>query len=1043
MNSVASPLRIILIFATVVIVAIFVTPRLSLDLMTSAKSTEVNITFYLSNSSPDVVEQQATALLENAFSQLSQLKNIQSFSRYNSGQISLTFDKTADMQIKQMEVSALIHRTFAHLPPGTSYPAISASLNGDYNKYNTPFIIFSISAPLQPFQIKRTVEAAYYKTLSGIPGISRMMVTGPENTQLTIEYDIDKCQAYHINPVILGGILKKNIATTHLGSIKGQDGNAFFLQIQSSVYNETDIENLLLPTSSGSFIHLKDIATVIKEERETSDYYRINGKNSVNLYITAREGENRITLANKIKTIVNQTAKDLPKGFEVRLERDDAQSLIIEMYRDYKHVAISLGVLLIFVLVIYRAWRPVFILVIGLLMNIALIIIITWLFNISIHLYTVSGVAIAFGIMISNAIVMMDHYFQSRTRKAFLSLLSTTLITMASLIVMLHISENDSHLSDLSGVMISALTASLLVALWFTPAIYELFNEKSRPLKKGMFSSFLNRKRNFILYTRYYWVTSFLAKYKKLFFTSLVLLFGLPLFMLPAKWEGDKWYNDLYNNSLGSDKYKEDIKPVVDKLTGGTFRLFVNNISGNAGYREATETKLYVNGELPYGSTGEQLNTIFKDFETYLQTVPGIDKYVTRVFSGQLGNIEISFKKGYNNLPYQLKSRLVARSMDWGGVDWTIVGVGIGFSNTSSEENPSFKVNLLGYNYDELNKQVYLLATKLKMHKRVQNITINEKKEGDDKTAKEFTLELDSKKMALLQTNKFEILSHINALSRPSRPQLYIPLENKYYPVLLKEKNASVYSNYTLMNEPLVVSNTKSVRIKELGILDTLATLGIIRKINRQYVQTLSFDFLGAPQFGSNYLDEVLEDMRKEMPLGFSVDRKENEGREPETSKYQYSLLLLMAIIAYFISSIQFGNLYQPLIIAVSIPVSFIGSFLMFAMNDFYFDQGGQVAFILLAGLSVSAVIHIVNDFNIVKKENKSKNVLNKLIIKVVIKKVYAILFATVAVCCGLIPFLMEGTDEVFWFSLAAVITGGMLASLFAVFVVVPVLLWK
>ena len=112
-------------------------------------------------------------------------------------------------------------------------------------------------------------------------------------------------------------------------------------------------------------------------------------------------------------------------------------------------------------------------------------------------------------------------------------------------------------------------------------------------------------------------------------------------------------------------------------------------------------------------------------------------------------------------------------------------------------------------------------------------------------------------------------------------------------------------------------------------------------------------------------------------------------------------------------------------------------------MNDFYFDQGGQIAFILLTGLSVSAVIHIVNDFNVAKKENKNNNGLNNLIIKVIIESAHAILFATIAVCCGLVPFLMEGAEVVFWFSLAAVLTGGVLASLFAVYVVVPVLFWK
>lgn len=58
----------------------------------------------------------------------------------------------------------------------------------------------------------------------------------------------------------------------------------------------------------------------------------------------------------------------------------------------------------------------------------------------------------------------------------------------------------------------------------------------------------------------------------------LILLFGLPVFMLPDKVEGEGRATEWYNKTLGSSTYKEKIKPIVDKALGGSLRLFIQKV---------------------------------------------------------------------------------------------------------------------------------------------------------------------------------------------------------------------------------------------------------------------------------------------------------------------------------------------------------------------------------------------------------------------------------------------------------------------------------
>lgn len=146
--------------------------------------------------------------------------------------------------------------------------------------------------------------------------------------------------------------------------------------------------------------------------------------------------------------------------------------------------------------------------------------------------------------------------------------------------------------------------------------------------------------------------------------------------------------------------------------------------------------------------------------------------------------------------------------------------------------------------------------------------------------------------------------------------------------------------------------------------------------------------------------------------------------------------MLILGI--FFIGAVLFENLKQPFHIISVIPISFIGLFLIFSLFDFYFDQGGYAAFVLLGGLSVNAAIFIVNDLN-----NKTRGAYNRNVIKALGGKAIPILLTVLSTCFGLVPFIMEGQNEIFWFSLAIGTIGGLMFSLVGVFVVLPVLLWK
>jgi multidrug efflux pump subunit AcrB len=1048
-NNIISSFRIVILFTAIILCVFIVVPKLNVNLIPEKESQTLLVSFSLPNNSPDIVEQQATSLLENGLSQLSQLKKIVSVSRYNSGYVELQFDKTADIQFKQFEIALLLRQLYPKLPISTSYPLIAVADHAG-KRGNSPLLTFSIYAPEQPLQIKKNAEDAFKQAIDNISGIQKAYFSGVNNLQFAIRYNMDKCHVWHVDPGVIGNTLKMFFKNVYPGTVATEKGEQLFLKIPAATASINILENLLLVNDKGNPIRLKDLASVVIEEKEAEAYFRISDKNSVAFHVWSKDGENKILLGRKIKSAIEEAKKLLPAGYETHILYDDTEFLEIEINKNYRRIGLSISILLIFILITYRNWRILVILFATLLVNILFAIILTYFFNVPIHLYTIAGLCVAFGIIIDNAIVMLDYYHQYRNRSVFTALLGATTTTIAALSLIFFLpDEEKSVLADFSLAIIFSLIASMLVTLGFIPGLYDMFffkrsTEIVASIKRHSRNNIGRLRRIICLRTVYYAVISFLSQYRKTLITAMILLFGLPVFYLPAKWEGHNWYHDCYNSTIGSDHYQDNIRPYVDKWFGGALRLFMRDVYDESGFRSPEQTRLYINAELPIGNTPEYVNYILGDFEKYLSGVEGVEKFITHVYSGQYGSIEVTFKDDYENttLPYQLKSRIVARSLDWAGVDWIIHGIGQGFNNITNEELSKFRVIMKGYNYDDLQLQVVKLADKLLKNKRIQKVNTNERINDDDKNSLEYSLSLNQPGMAAVATNKFEIFGKITQFSKPVRPTGILLIDNYTYPVVIKEDQSASFSNFQLVNNILSLDSGKQVRIRDLGQIELRKMSSTIRKENRQYIQMIGFEYMGAVQYGSNYLDQVLEQMKDELPVGYEAKRERFKGNWDKKEQEKYFLLFILAVAHFIICSILFENLKQSFYIIAITPFSFIGLFLFFILGDYYFDQGGYASFVMLSGLVVNAGIFIVNDFNKLKKA-KPVILQNKLLIKATINRSRTITLTVLATCCSFIPFLIDGPDEVLWFPLAIGTIGGLVFSLFVLFFMLPVFLWE
>ncbi|MDE5610399.1 MAG: efflux RND transporter permease subunit, partial [Odoribacter sp.] len=245
---------------------------------------------------------------------------------------------------------------------------------------------------------------------------------------------------------------------------------------------------------------------------------------------------------------------------------------------------------------------------------------------------------------------------------------------------------------------------------------------------------------------------------------------------------------------------------------------------------------------------------------------------------------------------------------------------------------------------------------------------------------------------------------------------------------------------WELQNHPL--QGEKSVfRPNDVGNLTEGQAFENIAKSNQEYEIQVQYDFLGDYMLSNKTKERILKEMNRDMPVGFRVKESNRwsyyywRGAGGIDKRIWY--ILLVITIIYFICSVLLESLKQALVVITIAPISFIGCFLGFYFFGLTFNEGGLAAFIMMCGLSVNAILYIINDYNNKVKNGSPRGLATYL--RAYNAKIIPILLTIVSTMLGFIPFLIGEISD-FWFSLAVGTMSGLAFSLLVLIGILPVM---
>ncbi|NOX89694.1 MAG: efflux RND transporter permease subunit [Calditrichaeota bacterium] len=486
------PISILMFYLGLLILGSISLKELDISLLPPLNFPQISVHVIYPNSSPEEVEQTITRYLEEAFSTINGVTDVQSRSMAGEALIIIKFAWGTDMKYAALNVRQQADRVYSFFPQGALRPVVNMK-----QPQNRPIVTIALSESPLP-ELKRFAEYVVKKRLEQISGVAEAAIIGApvREIKVLIEPNILGRQGFTLKDIELA--LKNNNLIVSAGSIKKGDFK-LALRINSELQSVEDISKIpVLHKSTGAFVLLGKLAKIVDDFKEPQSLTRINGRRCIAVNIYKESQANTLKINNEIKSVLTDLRNNFPKvKFNIIYSQ---ASFIKTTINNVSYAILSGAILAIATLFLFLSdWRAP--LIISISIPVSVIAAFLWMkfSGIGLNIISLAGLALAGGMLVDNSIVVLEniHRYRETGYSAFdaavsgasevaMPITASTLTTIAVFVPVVFLKDIAAAVFTQEAKTVTySLLASLLVSLTLLPVIY-IFLEKHRKNKRNL-----------------------------------------------------------------------------------------------------------------------------------------------------------------------------------------------------------------------------------------------------------------------------------------------------------------------------------------------------------------------------------------------------------------------------------------------------------------------------------------------------------------------------------------------------------------------------
>lgn len=358
--------------------------------------------------SPQIMEDQVTYPLVSNLQGVPKVKDIRGTSMFGMSFVYVVFEDDVDVYWARTRVLEKLNYAQRLLPKG-----VTPTLGPDGTGVGHIFW-YHLDAPKMDLGEQRALQDWYVKfALQTVPGVAEVASFGGFEKQYQLVVDPVKLQFYNISMMDVMNKVRAN--NNDVGGRKlDMSGMGYIIRGLGYIQNKQDIENIALGNNNGIPVRVKDIGTVQMGGDLRLGIFDSNGEGeAVGGIVIMRYGENADNVIREVKKKMDDVQKGFPEGVSFKIDYDRSQLIEAAVANIKSKLVEEISIVCIIVIVFLLHWRSALSIIIQIPITIAASFILLNAFGVSSNIMSLTGVALAIGVIVDNGIIMSENAYRN------------------------------------------------------------------------------------------------------------------------------------------------------------------------------------------------------------------------------------------------------------------------------------------------------------------------------------------------------------------------------------------------------------------------------------------------------------------------------------------------------------------------------------------------------------------------------------------------------------------------------------------------------
>jgi hydrophobic/amphiphilic exporter-1 (mainly G- bacteria), HAE1 family len=1005
--SVNYPVTILMVILGVLLLGYISYDKLGVDLFPDLNSPRIFVEIQSGERPPEEMEKQFVENIEALAIRQSDVLEVTSVSKVGSAQITVEYAWNKDMDEAFLDLQKALNTL-------TQNSELDELKITQHDPNTSPVMIISLTHDeiTDMNELRKVAENYIRNELVRLEGVAEVELSGQEESEVIIKTDPYRLKSQNLTMDEISTRIQNFNRNVSGGQIS-EMGMQYIVKGVSLLQTTEDFENLIVgykavrTETDGQTnierapIYLKDVATISFGNKEPVNIVRINGKRCVGLSIYKETKFNTVTAVDQIKEELVQIEKALP-GYHLTQVTNQGK-FISDAINEVEESAL-LGILLaVFVLFLFlRRFGTTLIVSVAIPISIIATFNLMYFNHLTINIMTLGGLALGAGMLVDNAIVVMENIFRNHengmsvkdaailgTSQVGGAITASTLTTIVVFLPIVYLHGASGELfKDQAWTVAFSLVSSLFVAIFLIPMMYHrIYKNKKMPVKHksvkmGGYARFLEKVLK--------------VKWPVIILTTLLVVGSV--FLVP-------YIGTEFMPKTESREFTLDLK-----LQEGT-------------ELERTEATVQNVEAILTEYLGKNLDKI------YSQAGPstGVEGDVNTIFEGDnTAQIEVIL-----NPESTISSKSVIETMD--KLLSNIPGLEITFSQEASalqsilgtEEAPVV-VEVRGEEMEEIESIVNQVKEKMLAMNGLFNVQTS-----IEDGAPEVEITVDRMRAGMYGIDINTVISQLqDQLEGKNAGELEDGGEMRDITIKIPEKGLNDIDQLT------ITSGTQEFRLSEIANITHGVSPKEIFRRNQSRIGKVT-----AQLEDGVALDHVSADIRAataniDIPRDYRISvTGEEEKRQESMSNLSFALLLSIVLV-YMVMASQFESLIHPFTILLTIPLAVVGTIITFFILGKTINIMAIIGVIMLVGIAVNDSIILVDRINQLIREGMERK---EAILQAGQQRIRPIIMTSLTTVLALLPLTIGfGESASLRSPMAIAVIGGLITSTLLTLIVIP-----